>query len=303
MNTKWTFNRSISKDMLKAINKEYSRGDMGWINQYIDDDDLFLAIRDGYINFYYRGNSILKLNYKNGILSGDIHYKYLLRPFLKKEKNDQPYVNLSQEITLPVIAPTKENAAKWIKAASKPYSGVEKEGLAKILKANENIVDVEVSFQRETEDGEIDGKKQDRIDFCALRENKEGVIELCFYEAKHFSNKELRAQGEPAVVKQISRYKETLSSHEEEVRIAYQQAFENILELNYSHPAEKHIKKALKEGFSISEDIRLVIFGFDGNQKEGFLRSIENNLIKHGLKKEFILTKGDSKGFCVGISK
>jgi len=301
MTWKWFFKREVSQDMIDAVNTAYEKGE--WLHQYLDDRELFLAIRDGYINFYYCGNNILKLNYKNGFLTGDVHYKYLLRPFLTKEgKSDQPYVSTSQEVALPVIDPKQEHASKWIKKASKPYSGVEKEGLAKVIKANENIVDLELSFQRETDDGEVDGTRQDRIDFCALRKNSVGIIELCFYEAKHFSNKELRATKEPKVVAQIRRYNKNISDHKEEILTAYQQTFKNILELRHPHPAHKYIQSALTEGFSISEDIRLVIFGFDKPQKDT-LKPLTNHLIEHGLKEEFILMKGDSKDFYKGISK
>ncbi len=301
MKRKWNFKREVSLEMIHAVNTAYEKKE--WIRQYLDDSELFLAIRNGYMNFYYCGNNILKLNYKSGLLDGDVHYKYLLRPFLTKEsKSDQPYVSISEEITLPMIDPKQEHASKWIKKASKPYSGVEKEGLAKVINANNNIVDLEVSFQRENDDGEIDIRKQDRIDFCALRKNSADAIELCFYEAKHFSNKELKAEGEPKVVAQIRRYNKNISNHKQEILAAYQQTFKNILELNTLHPAHQYIQSALTEGFSISEDVRLVIFGFDQIQKDA-LETRTNHLIEHGLKKELILMKGNSKDFCMGISK
>jgi len=302
MSTKWTFKRSISEEMIEAINRAYSSEEMGWVRQYMDDPELFLAIRDKSINFYFRGNSVLQLNFSGGRLNGNIHYKYLLRPFLKTEgKKDQPYVSLDQQVKLPVINPKDANASKWIKAASKPYSGVEKEGVYQILRANRNIVDVELSFSRETEDGEIDGSKQNRIDFCALRDNGNG-LELCFYEAKHFSNKELKATGEPKVVAQVSRYNKTISNHKEEIHSAYETAFNQILKLGNQHPASEYMQRALSEGFSVSVDVRLVVFGFDNPQKLGFSDN-KMHLIQCGIRKEHILMKGDPKDFCVGISK
>jgi len=302
MSTKWTFKRSISAEMIEAMNSAYSGEEMGWIRQYMDDPELFLAIRDNSINFYYRGNSVLQLTLDGGRLNGRVHYKYLLRPFLKTEgKKDQPYVGSHEKVVLPVINPIEENASKWIKAASKPYSGVEKEGVHKIISANQNIVDVELSFSRETDDGAVDGSKQNRIDFCALRGNDSG-LELCFYEAKHFSNKELRAQGEPPVVRQINRYNQTISSHKKEIHSAYEIAFKQILKLGNQHPASEYMSRALSEGFSISDDVRLVVFGFDQSQKDGFDKN-KTHLVDHGIKKKFLLMKGDSKDFRKGISK
>ena len=41
------------------------------------DPSLFIAIRDGYLNVYYSGNSLLKLSLDGERLAGEIHYKYL----------------------------------------------------------------------------------------------------------------------------------------------------------------------------------------------------------------------------------
>jgi len=70
----WSFRRTLSKEMLDVNNEGYSSG--SWIKQYMDDSEVLLAIRDGSLNFYFRGNSILQLLYKNGILDGKVHYKY-----------------------------------------------------------------------------------------------------------------------------------------------------------------------------------------------------------------------------------
>jgi len=235
MSSEWSFKRTISNAMADAIKDAYER--KSWIHQYIDDPELFLAIRNESINFYYRGNSVLKLTFEGAQLNGYIHYKFLLRPFLEKEgSKDRPYVSLTQRRQLPVINPKEENASKWIKAASKPYSGVEKEGVDKIIRANKNIVDVELSFSRETVDGAVDGTRKNRIDFCALRDNGTG-LELCFYEAKHFSNSELRAKAEPKVVSQIGRYNKTISRHKEAIHSAYETAFKKIQKLGHQHPA------------------------------------------------------------------
>ena len=55
-----------------------------------------------------------------------------------------------------------------------------------------NNVDVEIALTGQKED---DSKVRAlRADFAALRDNPES-IELVFFEAKHFSNPELRANG------------------------------------------------------------------------------------------------------------
>jgi len=285
---KVTFKRSVSSDLIRKMQET------DWMQQYIDDKDLFLAIRDGYLNFYYKGNNILRLSLNNGELLGKIHYKYLLHPRDKTE-----YFSVGQDRELPRIDPRANGAVHLLKDASKPYAGSEKDGVHEIIHANRNIIDVEVAFPK------LDGK-QSRIDFCALREI-EGSFELCFYECKHFSNPELRAKGKPKVMDQIQRYEETIKNHRNEIKASYQKVFENILDFGVpcsavQETADREMIEKAKNGFEVSSDVRLVVFGFDQPQKDGFA-SHKANLISHGLKTQFILMKGNPKNFTIGISR
>ena len=72
------FNRGLSDDFVKALNDEYRKG--GWWRNLVDDPKTFLAIRDDYVNIYYRGCALLMLRLNGNRLHGLIHYKYLLRP-------------------------------------------------------------------------------------------------------------------------------------------------------------------------------------------------------------------------------
>ncbi len=286
MKSEWIFNRAISKEMVDAINCAYEKYE--WIRQYLDDKELFLAIRDGYLNFYYKGNSILRLSLTNRGLVGKIHYKYLLHPKHKPE-----YISIGQDDKLPRIDPVANGAVDLLKKASEPYAGLEKDGVHKIIHANSNIIDVEIAFPKL-------GGKQNRIDFCALRET-DGRFELCFYECKHFSNSELRAKSQPKVIEQIQRYRKTIEDHRDEIKDAYQNVFESILAIDAPCSAnQKTIDRAT--GFEVSDDVRLVVFGFDQPQKDGFA-SHKANLIAHGLESQFILMKGNPENFTVGISK
>ena len=53
-----TFDRGLDKAFVQELNKQYDQDD-GW-RGFVDDSDLYLAIRGGYINIYYRGCSLLK---------------------------------------------------------------------------------------------------------------------------------------------------------------------------------------------------------------------------------------------------
>jgi hypothetical protein len=69
------FKRGISQPFVDRLNDEYDAE--GWWKAIADDRELFIAIRDGYINVYWKGNSLLKLWQAGNDLVGEIHYKYL----------------------------------------------------------------------------------------------------------------------------------------------------------------------------------------------------------------------------------
>ena len=280
------FKRSISNEMIRKIKAS------GWLDQYMKDKNLFFAIRDEYANFYYKGNSVLRISLNNEELSAQVHYKYLLKPVHKPE-----YVTVGEKFVLPIIDPQSDGAVKQLKAASNPYSGLEKEGVHKIIKANKNIVDVEISFSK----GE---GEQDRIDFCALRENGD-LLELCFYECKHYSNKEIRAKGVrvPKVSKQLNRYKNTIIERKDEIQLAYENVFAKLKDESLEHPALNLMQRASEEGFSVSEEVRLVIFGFDEPQRKDFKSKHFEKLVDAcGNNKKLVLMKGSAKDFKTGIS-
>ena len=78
-----------------------------------------------------------------------------------------------------------------LKRAADLFSGMEKQGVHAIAQANENIVDVEIMLDATDLPTARD---YPRIDIAAFEQRSDGV-ELVFWEAKLFANKELRASG------------------------------------------------------------------------------------------------------------
>ena len=62
------FNRGLDDAFVAAFNKEYDKG--GWLNALVDDEELFVAIRENYVSFYYRGCSLLQLGLQAGTMIG-----------------------------------------------------------------------------------------------------------------------------------------------------------------------------------------------------------------------------------------
>jgi len=255
------FKRGINnKAFISKLNDLNADNNSYWHN-ILKDNDLFIAIRNEYINVYYRGNSICELHFENSRIVGKTHYKYLLRSDLNEYVTSLNGIfsinNPAQKFV------TSLNDLNLIKKASLVYSGEEKKGVHAISIKEKNVLDVEIAFSK------LDSKT-DRIDYLKLEEIK-GKLKLVFYEAKHFTNSEIRAELDPKVFNQIKKYEKTLKEHEAEIIKSYKLVCENLQELNLIKSHHDNYIKRISEGedFSIDFDPKLIIFGFDKDQKEG----------------------------------
>lgn len=296
------FKRGLSPDFIQRLNKEYESG--GWWKAIADDPQLFIAIRDAYLNVYWKGNSLLRLRMEGDALVGEVHYKYLLRPDVAN-----PYLPIEDG------RPRGSNSADFflndlsdlaaVKRAADAYAGEEKSGVHKIVMSNPNIIDVEVAFG--AINSESGARVAKRIDFAALREIK-GIWELVFYEAKAFSNPELRAAGKDApVVNQIKGYTLFLRDAQADVIDSYRTVCSNLRSL---HGVKKRFSvmddalTSIGEGtceFKISADVRLVVFGYDGDQDKGLVWAEHRQKLRSSLGDRLLL-KGEAKGLTRGIS-
>src|SRR5579864_4538077 len=76
-----TFRRTLSPQLKAALTSDNAPA---WWRAMTNDPELFIAPRDGYLNVYYRGNSLVRLTASScGQLLGEVHYKYLLKPELQ----------------------------------------------------------------------------------------------------------------------------------------------------------------------------------------------------------------------------
>lgn len=297
----FNFKRGLSADLVKSLNEEYRDG--GWWKALVDDPQVFIAIRDEYLNVYWNGNSLLKLFLQNDRLVGEVHYKYMLRP----EINGNPYIRIEggkvQSVNPADLFLSDLSNLASIKRAADVYAGEEKTGVHKIVMSNRNIIDVEIAFGTENE--QSGARVAQRIDFAALRLENHGP-ELRFYEAKTFNNPELRAEGElpPPVLSQLKKYKDFLCSCESDLITAYRKVCGNLVSLSgfekrfSMHSLLDDIAKG-ELPLSINPDVRLVVFGYDRAQDNGDAWKIHRAKLKD---ETLLLMKGDPKGFTTGIS-
>ena len=264
--TQDAFKRGLSPEFVDALNEKYEDTG-GWWRNLVDDKDTFVAIRDNYLNVYYRGNSLLKLdwNQRDKSMTGQVHYKYLLRPNIRESE----YVKVDEkgEVTMPdePMFSTKIGAVPALKKASQVYAGDEKDGVHRIaLNKKHNVVDVEVAFR-------VSGL---RVDLAALQETGD-IPKLVFYEAKHFSNKELRAKGDrnPSVIDQLDRYSVLLEKNKKPLEESYRKVCKNLKDLNglkqRHHGRHEVLDRVVQRGLDVDPTPRLVVFGFDQDQRDG----------------------------------
>lgn len=266
-----TFKRGLKDEFVAALNKEYAKE--GWWSRFVGDKDIFIGIRDNYVDAYYRGCRLLHLEWRKEAIVGKINYKYLLRPDISKSKQDVKIVDGKANLlgdTKSWFLNDMSNIGK-LKRAAKPYAGDEKKGVQNILNSNTNILDIEIAFGAdESEAG------PPRLDFVALQDLAEGV-KIVFYEAKRFDNKELRAQsGTPDVVEQINSYSDKLKKNRKVIIESYRDVCRNRMRLTgiVKRLPEHHaglIKDVADESrpLDIDESPVLIVFGFDEDQKKG----------------------------------
>ncbi|WP_210162124.1 hypothetical protein [Amorphus coralli] len=302
--TKAEFNRELPGGFVAALNTAYAAENRWWRN-LADDPDIFIAVRGGYLNAYYKGSSLMRLTLPKGELCGSVHYKYLLKPSHRPEYTKivagRPDITDPGELFLSDLSDVAS-----LKRAAEPYAGLEKIGVHGIIKSNPNIVDVEIAFGA---GGSADGKATaPRMDFAALRRTGDEV-RLTFFEAKHFSNQELRASGEveAKVVAQINGYGALLSARRDDVCAAYRKAFSYLLDMDgksIRKPVRDELMALVVSGklpLVIDCEPRLVIFGFDADQKGGSVWGLHLDKLKAALPGR-VLVKGASDGFKTGIS-
>jgi hypothetical protein len=167
-----------------------------------------------------------------------------------------------------------------MKRAAKLYAGDEKKGVHAIVLSNENVIDTEVTFNAEAQ--EDDERITQRIDIAGFEEEN-GKILLRFWEAKLYTNGEIRAERdvEPPVVGQVRGYRALVDKHRAEIVKSYRKIARNLVEIvGWVDPKRKVGKFERKVGklvelvaagrdFTIDNPpmVGLVIYGYNDADK------------------------------------
>mgnify|MGYP003700576805 CR=1 FL=1 len=278
-----TFHRALETafiDKLAALAGSAADGKGNWWSDVLADEKLLIGVRGGYLNVYWRGQSIFRVSPSAAGLSVSTHEKYLLDPSLEAQV---PMIDgafdLRHLLERGFIGKYEgPETLKKLKASSGVYAGTEKKGCHEIAVRNSNLIDVEIAFPGVTAlDDEGPERIAPRIDFAAIQADGDGA-KLAFWEAKDFSNPELRARepGIPKVIRQIEVYKHYLHENAAAVEDSYRRMAANLLALKamgWARPLSPVIEDVAsgKRRLSVGTEpkVGLVIFGFDMAQRDG----------------------------------
>jgi len=247
------------------------------INEDCKQQNVFFTIREDRIDLYHKGGKLF--SFKNNSLKTHIKYAAVID---SNDDSDQNYLSESELQNLSITSDYL-TGYKRIKENCSKYSGVESAGVSQIYHKHSYlsdsdvvVLDIEISF-----DALDESSKKDRIDLLLLDRN---TGKLQFVEAKHFSNKELWSKSNPSVIKQLARYEKQISDRESEIIIEYGKYVQNINSI---------FKLDLPVPTEIENQVLLLVFGFDDDQKKGRLNKLINkNEYYRGVK---TYQKGDIK--------
>lgn len=276
------FKRGIRKSgMMKALNELAKRD--GWWSDVLKDKSLIIGVRDDYLNVYWCGQSLFKIEMKGGQIVATTHPKYLLDPDLsgqvRLDNGTGTFDTAKFNILMSDYRPG-ETLAK-LKRAARVYAGDEKAGVQAIINANAHVVDVEIAFPA------LPGERSvPRIDIATFNENGND-IRLEFWEAKLLANPAVRSTGEKNVVAQIRSYDRLLAEHADALVESYRVIAGNLVELAGMSAGARTVAPAIRrvaEGADLRltdpSRVRLIVYGFDAAQKERIWKPLLKELEK-----------------------
>ncbi len=295
------FNRGLSGNFMAALAGLAQKPGCWW-QDVLADASLIIGIREEELDVYWNGQALFHAYFKDGQVNVNTHVKYLLDP----DRDDRIVLEEDGKFDVkltPMLASYASGMLSKMKRAADLFSVMEKQGVHAIAKANENIVDVEIMLDAKDLPTVRD---YPRIDIAAFEQRSDGV-ELVFWEAKLFANKELRASGssEPKVVRQINEYKKVLQARQKEVLSSYRSVAKSLVAIAEMSHGARNVGTAIRAVAEDGEKLRmsspanvgLVIFGFDADQKAvGGIGHTHFEKLKSLLVENSVRVRGDADG-------
>jgi hypothetical protein len=195
-------------------------------------EDLRVAFRNGYMNFYRAGQSVARVRFdKAGKLQAKIHSKYVYG----SNTSGQDYVTLTAagfpELGTGRLVPY-QGLHEWISNANR-HIGDEKRFVDLVVAHNPDVIDLEMGLPAYSK---IPGENRaPRMDLVAI-EPAGDCWQVVFWEAKLVGDGRARCKDndKPKVVGQLDAYTEWLNhaDHRELVAWAYQNTCRMLVDLH-----------------------------------------------------------------------
>jgi hypothetical protein len=294
------FKRGITDKFIDQLREEAKKG--SWWADVICDPKLFVALRHNSLNVYWHGQSLFTVEPGPKVTT---HVKFLLDPELDDQVplvERQFKVGELQERGFLCHYEGPKTLTK-MKKASGLFAGLEKTGCHEIEVNNPEVIDCEIAFGG-------DKRGAPRVDLATLEQGDGGDARLVFWEAKHYSNPELRAEDSRPVpvCDQVKRYQEYLSDtdNHKAVVASYRRVAENLVALRgmgMQRPLSSLIAEVGTGKCSLVLDpepqVGLIIFGFDQAEKvhPGWRHHLDR--LKSEIKP--VVDVGDAKGIRLKI--
>lgn len=195
---------------------------------------LRLGLRDGYLNFYIRGQSVAKLACGRSGPKLSAHQAYVTGRRKNGAGAGTPPVQGYQDYDGTALADRATSAliAGWI-ATADSYASAEKCFVDELIAANPGVIDLEMGLPAsDLPDSE---RVAPRMDLVVAQHEGGEPLSICFWEAKCANNPELRAgeDNAPKVLEQVGKYVRWMAEIDRvaQVQQAYQTTATTLIEL------------------------------------------------------------------------
>ena len=199
-----------------------------------DKTRLRLGLRDGYLNFYIKGQSVAKLSCGRNGPKLSVHKAYVTGRRREQTGNGTPPVKGYQDYDTMALANLTTGAliTNWIDTADS-YASAEKCFVDDLIAANPGVIDMEMGLPAsDLPDSE---RVAPRMDLVVAQRAGDEALSICFWEAKCANNPELRASEDnsPKVLGQVAKYVRWMAEGDRVVQVqqAYRETATKLLDL------------------------------------------------------------------------
>lgn len=195
---------------------ELAKSNPDWWTMLVRDDDLYIDIRkNNYLNVYYYGGSVIKLQFKNDFIA-ETHQKYLghYKPRGKTKNGNDKFgydrIDLNtfnREKLISIKEKIKTDYLKMIDGENPAEKWIQ----GGLIMGNPCYLDSEFQFNSDSQIGNL------RIDLIQLKDGKLTFIELKKITDSRLRNDEKRNTTAPEIIKQMRKYQLFVTKYEKDI--------------------------------------------------------------------------------------